>query len=70
MQVAHKLRKRKLPVAVAIAYDEHCRKTWAAKVLREDQDFVLEEAVKRVDKARPMRASACIVRIWRQPTAG
>ena len=52
LSVAHKLRKQKLPVTVAIAYDEHCRKTWAAKVLRDD-DFVLEEAVKKVDKAGP-----------------
>ena len=53
LSVAHKLRKQKLPVTVAIAYDEHCRKTWAARVLRDDDDFVLEEAVKKVDKARP-----------------
>ena len=52
MEVAHTLKKKSLPIAVAWAYDEAERKEWSEKAAREDREFDLDKLTSKVNKER------------------
>ena len=50
MKVAHRLRLKKLPLALATTYDEAVRRKWSRQAARADEDFDLNKAVGEVDE--------------------
>ena len=56
LKVAEKLRKKTLPLGLAVAYDEKCRRHWAERVAKRDHSFSLSAAVSKVDEDRHSRA--------------